>query len=164
MMDCSTAGPPPSGGAPSLLLHHHPHATHPAQGFFRLAATSKDERGACGVLTTSSSPTKKAGPGAVGACVGVMRGPAPHAEAWAPLSALRLARPPRRPLPSSAPPRPHPPPARPQDATNPDVAEICGYFGLSECPPRSACDCRWSFFGLFCLNWGCDPDAAAPEL
>lgn len=29
------------------------------QGFFRLSAKSSDDRGACGVLTTSSYPTKK---------------------------------------------------------------------------------------------------------
>lgn len=37
--------------------------------------------------------------------------------------------------------------------------EVCGYFGFSECEAGSKCSCRFSFFNLFCLSWGC-ADAA----
>ena len=37
--------------------------------------------------------------------------------------------------------------------------EVCGYFGFSECAAGSKCSCRFSFFNLFCLSWGC-ADAA----
>lgn len=118
----TVAGPAPAGSArprAQRLLRARAACQRPSptcsrppptmQGYFKLASASKDPRGACGVLTTASYPTKKS-------------------------------------------------------ATNPDVSEICGYFGLSECPPASACACNWNFFGLFCLNWGCAPDAAAPQL
>jgi len=72
-------------------------------GYFKLAARSKDPRGTCGVLTTASYPLKKS-------------------------------------------------------ATNPPVPSICGYWGNwfgTECPASSECVCNFSFFGLVCLNWGC---------
>ena len=37
--------------------------------------------------------------------------------------------------------------------------EVCGYFGFSECAAGSKCSCRFNFFNLFCLSWGC-ADAA----
>jgi hypothetical protein len=39
--------------------------------------------------------------------------------------------------------------------SNPEVPEICGIFGFTECPLHQSCVCNWSFFGFFCLNWGC---------
>ena len=33
--------------------------------------------------------------------------------------------------------------------------EVCGYFGFSECAAGSKCSCRFNFFNLFCLSWGC---------
>ena len=48
--------------------------------------------------------------------------------------------------------------------TNPEVSSFCGYFGWTECAPHTTCTCNWSFFGLFCLNWGCAADGAAAEL
>lgn len=88
--------------APLTLI---PTPLPPCQGYFRLAAKSSDPRGACGVLTKASYPTKK-------------------------------------------------------DSTNPEVPSFCGYFGWTECPVHSSCTCNWSFFGLFCLNWGCAAEGA----
>lgn len=39
--------------------------------------------------------------------------------------------------------------------SNPEVPEICGIFGFTECPLHQSCVCSWSFFGFFCLSWGC---------
>ena len=50
-----------------------------------------------------------------------------------------------------------------KDTTNPPVYDICGYFGWSECPPKSQCVCAFSFFELFCLHWGCEKAAAEPQ-
>lgn len=38
---------------------HLPPPSPAPQGFFRLSVKSSDDRGACGVLTTASYPTKK---------------------------------------------------------------------------------------------------------
>ena len=40
--------------------------------------------------------------------------------------------------------------------SNPEVPDICGFFGWTECPLHQTCNCRWSFFNLFCFSWGCD--------
>jgi hypothetical protein len=45
--------------------------------------------------------------------------------------------------------------------SNPPVPEVCGALGWTECPLGDACACDFSFFGLFCLSWGCQPGAAA---
>ncbi|KAG7671093.1 hypothetical protein KSW81_004517 [Nannochloris sp. 'desiccata'] len=42
-----------------------------------------------------------------------------------------------------------------ESTTNPEVPEICGIFGLTECPLHKSCECNFSFFGWFCLSWGC---------
>ena len=34
-------------------------------------------------------------------------------------------------------------------------AQVCGYFGWSECEYGSKCSCAMDLFGLFCLSWGC---------
>ena len=39
--------------------------------------------------------------------------------------------------------------------TNPQVPDVCGIFGFTECPVGQACKCDWSFFGWFCLAWEC---------
>lgn len=39
---------------------------------------------------------------------------------------------------------------------NPEVPEICGFFGFTECSLHQSCLCNFSFFNLFCLNWGCE--------
>lgn len=39
--------------------------------------------------------------------------------------------------------------------SNPEVPEICGLFGFTECPLHQSCVCNFSFFGFFCLSWGC---------
>lgn len=39
--------------------------------------------------------------------------------------------------------------------SNPEVPEICGLFGFTECPLHQSCVCYFSFFGFFCLSWGC---------
>ena len=52
-------------------------------------------------------------------------------------------------------------------STNPEVPELCGYFGWSECPARSSCVCNFNVFDLVCLSWGCAAGAetaAAPAL
>lgn len=41
---------------------------------------------------------------------------------------------------------------------NPEVPTFCGYFGLTECPVDSSCACRWNFFDLLCLSWGCQSE------
>lgn len=45
--------------------------------------------------------------------------------------------------------------------TNPEVPEICGLFGWTECPLRQSCVCNFNFFDLFCFSWGCEKK---PEL
>ncbi|PSC67743.1 KDEL-tailed cysteine endopeptidase CEP2 [Micractinium conductrix] len=40
-------------------------------------------------------------------------------------------------------------------ATNPEVPSFCGWFGWTECPVRSTCECNLDLFGLLCLSWGC---------
>lgn len=42
-----------------------------------------------------------------------------------------------------------------ETSTNPEVPEICGLFGWTECPLEQSCVCNFSFFNLFCLSWGC---------
>ena len=50
-------------------------------------------------------------------------------------------------------------------SSNPEVPEICGLFGFTECELHQSCACNLSFFNFFCLSWGCrDGSAAAPEL
>ena len=39
--------------------------------------------------------------------------------------------------------------------TNPEIPEICGLFGFTECALHQSCQCNFSFFGFFCLSWGC---------
>lgn len=39
--------------------------------------------------------------------------------------------------------------------TNPEVPEVCGIFGFTECPLHHSCVCDFSFFNLFCFSWGC---------
>lgn len=39
--------------------------------------------------------------------------------------------------------------------SNPEVPEICGLFGWTECPLHKSCVCDFSFFGFFCFSWGC---------
>jgi cathepsin L len=46
-----------------------------------------------------------------------------------------------------------------EGTTNPEVPEFCGWFGLTECAVGSTCDCQMSFFGLFCVTWGCKDKA-----
>ena len=43
--------------------------------------------------------------------------------------------------------------------SNPEVPEICGVFGFTECPLRSTCACDFSLFGFFCLSWACQAGA-----
>lgn len=47
-----------------------------------------------------------------------------------------------------------------KDATNPEVPTFCGYFGWTECPANSSCECRWSFLDLICFSWGCGANDA----
>lgn len=42
------------------------------------------------------------------------------------------------------------------DTSNPEVPEICGLFGFTECPLHQSCVCNFDVFGLFCLFWGCE--------
>ena len=42
-----------------------------------------------------------------------------------------------------------------ESTSNPEVPEICGLFGFTECPLHQSCVCDFNFFGLFCLIWGC---------
>ena len=35
------------------------------------------------------------------------------------------------------------------------AAQVCGYFGWSECEYGSKCSCSMDFLGLFCFSWGC---------
>lgn len=42
------------------------------------------------------------------------------------------------------------------DTSNPEVPEICGLFGFTECPLHQSCVCNFDVFGLFCLLWGCE--------
>lgn len=39
--------------------------------------------------------------------------------------------------------------------TNPEVPEVCGIFGFTECALKQSCQCNFSLFGFFCLSWGC---------
>lgn len=43
-----------------------------------------------------------------------------------------------------------------ETTTNPEVPEICGLFGFTECPLHQSCVCNFNLFGLFCLFWGCE--------
>lgn len=68
-LGCTAAGRRPQAPAQPAPATLRPTAL--PQGYFRLSAKSRDDRGACGVLTTASYPTKKVrvGPaGREGAC------------------------------------------------------------------------------------------------
>lgn len=39
--------------------------------------------------------------------------------------------------------------------SNPEIPEVCGIFGFTECPLHQSCICNFSFFNLFCFSWGC---------
>ena len=39
--------------------------------------------------------------------------------------------------------------------SNPEVPEVCGVFGWTECRVGETCQCDWNLFGFFCLAWEC---------
>jgi hypothetical protein len=39
-------------------------------------------------------------------------------------------------------------------------AQVCGYFGWTECEYGSKCSCAMDLLGIFCLSWGCQTSAA----
>lgn len=70
------------------------------KGYFKLAQTSKQPAGACGIYQAASFPVK-------------------------------------------------------EGHSNPDVPDVCGIFGFTECAVGQKCKCDWSLFGFFCLAWEC---------
>jgi hypothetical protein len=34
-------------------------------------------------------------------------------------------------------------------------AQVCGFFGWSQCEFGTTCNCQMDVLGLFCLSWGC---------
>ena len=39
--------------------------------------------------------------------------------------------------------------------SNPQVPDVCGIFGFTECAIGESCQCDFNLFGLFCLMWEC---------